>query len=184
MKSRRWLACWAALPTCRTSVVEDGWFATERIDGGTHHGGGRPRVANNLTRENRFVQRANGSGSAMPADSDAPTSVSTPRACVNRCRRPSRGGPDGLRGHCIQSESEHDPKRPPPRQIRYLSGFFELDDLGRQLHREALEVGWANADRQIARATEGRAWSHFSSGSFPRPFAFSISFMPRNISWN
>ena len=41
-------------------------------------------------------------------------------------------------GMVYNPRSEHDPKRPPPRQVRYLSGFFELDALGRQLHREAL----------------------------------------------
>ena len=53
--------------------------------------------------------------------------------------------------------SEHDPKRPPPRQYGILSGFFELDALGRQLHREAWEVGWANADRHIALKPTSRA---------------------------
>ena len=40
------------------------------------------------------------------------------------------------------ARSEHDSTRPPPRQVRYLSGFYDFQTLGRQLHREALEVGW------------------------------------------
>ena len=61
-------------------------------------------------------------------------------------------------GMVYNPRSEHDPKRPPPRQVRYLSGFFELDDLGRQLHREALEVGWADGrstHRAVATAASG-----------------------------
>jgi len=65
-------------------------------------------------------------------------------------------------------QSEHDSKRPPPRQIRYLSGFFELDELGRQLHREALEVGWANADQHIALSDGGSGLEPFFKRFFPK----------------
>jgi len=33
------------------------------------------------------------------------------------------------------ARSEHDSTRPPPRQVRYLSGFYDFQRLGRQLHR-------------------------------------------------
>lgn len=51
--------------------------------------------------------------------------------------------------------SEHDPRKPPPRQVRYVSGFFELDDLGRQLRREAEAVGVMKAQQQIALSDGG-----------------------------
>ncbi len=71
-------------------------------------------------------------------------------------------------GMVYNPQSEHDSKRPPPRQIRYLSGFFELDDLGRQLHREALEVGWANADQHIALSDGGSGLEPFFKRFFPK----------------
>ena len=71
-------------------------------------------------------------------------------------------------GMVYNPRSEHDPKRPPPRQVRYLSGFFELDELGRQLHREALEVGWANADQHIALSDGGSGLEPFFQRFFPK----------------
>ena len=71
-------------------------------------------------------------------------------------------------GMVYNPQSEHDPKRPPPRQVRYLSGFFELDDLGRHLHREALEVGWANADQHIAISDGGSGLEQFFKRFFPK----------------
>ncbi len=71
-------------------------------------------------------------------------------------------------GMVYNPRNEHDAKRPPLRQVRYLSGFFELDDLGRQLHREALEVGWANADQQIALSDGGAGLESFFKRFFPK----------------
>lgn len=71
-------------------------------------------------------------------------------------------------GMVYNPRSEHDPKRPPPRQVRYLSGFFELDALGRQLHREALEVGWVQADRHIALSDGGAGLEQFFKRFFPK----------------
>jgi hypothetical protein len=71
-------------------------------------------------------------------------------------------------GMVYNPRSEHDPLRPPPRQVRYLSGFFEMDNLGRQLHREALEVGWASADQQIAMSDGGAGLEQFFKRFFPK----------------
>lgn len=84
-------------------------------------------------------------------------------------------GPDGRRaegrmayvGMVYNPSSGHDPRRPPPRQVRYLSGFFELDALGWQLHREALEVGWTRADQQIALSDGGSGLESFFKRFFP-----------------
>jgi hypothetical protein len=67
-------------------------------------------------------------------------------------------GPGGRRaegrmagvGMVYNPRSAHDERRPPPRQVRYLAGFYELDELGRQLRREAEAVGLMQAERQIA----------------------------------
>ena len=71
-------------------------------------------------------------------------------------------------GMVYNPRSEHDPRRPPSRQVRYLSGFFELDALGRQLHREALEVGWAEADQHIALSDGGVGLEQFFKRFFPK----------------
>jgi hypothetical protein len=71
-------------------------------------------------------------------------------------------------GMIYNPQSEHDPRRPPSRQVRYLSGFFELNALGRQLHREALEVGWATADQYIALSDGGAGLEQFFKRFFPK----------------
>jgi hypothetical protein len=84
-------------------------------------------------------------------------------------------GPGGRRadgrmayvGMVYNPNSEHDSRRPPPRQVRYLSGFFDLDALGWQLHREALEVGWTHADQQIALSDGGSGLEPFFKRFFP-----------------
>ena len=66
------------------------------------------------------------------------------------------------------ARSEHDPTRPTPRQVRYLSGFYDLQTLGRQLHREALEVGWTAAEQQIAISDGGSGLEDFFHTYFPK----------------
>jgi hypothetical protein len=66
------------------------------------------------------------------------------------------------------ARSEHDSTRPPPRQVRYLSGFYDLQTLGRQLHREALEVGWTAAEQQIAISDGGNGLEDFFRTFFPK----------------
>jgi transposase len=53
-------------------------------------------------------------------------------------------------GMVYNANSAHDSTRPLPRQVRYLSGYFDFQTLGRQLHREALQVGWTEGEQQIA----------------------------------
>jgi len=71
-------------------------------------------------------------------------------------------------GMVYNAHSEHDPTRPPPRQVRYLSGFYDFRTLGRQLHREALEVGWAEAEQQIALSDGGSGLEEFFHTYFPK----------------
>ena len=66
------------------------------------------------------------------------------------------------------ARSEHDSTRPPPRQVRYLSGFYDLQTLGRQLHGEALEVGWTAAEQQIAISDGGVGLEDFFRTYFPK----------------
>lgn len=64
--------------------------------------------------------------------------------------------------------SEHDETKPPPRQVRYLSGFYELDELGRQLRREAEAVGVMDANQQIALSDGGSGLESVLTKFFPR----------------
>ena len=66
------------------------------------------------------------------------------------------------------ARSEHDSTRPPPRQVRYLSGFYDFQTLGRELHREALEVGWTAAEQQIAISDGGNGLEDFFRTYFPK----------------
>lgn len=85
-------------------------------------------------------------------------------------------GPGGVRvdgkmayvAMVYNARSEHDSTRPPPRQVRYLSGFYDFQTLGRQLHREALEVGWTTAEQQIAISDGGVGLEDFFHTYFPK----------------
>jgi hypothetical protein len=71
-------------------------------------------------------------------------------------------------GMIYNPRSDHDGRQPPPRQVRYLSGFYELDELGRQLRREAEAVGWMDADQQIALSDGGSGLEEVLRKFFPR----------------
>jgi hypothetical protein len=85
-------------------------------------------------------------------------------------------GPDGARAEgkmayvamVYNANSEHDSTRPLPRQVRYLSGFYDFQTLGRQLHREALAVGWTTAEQQIAISDGGNGLENFFHTYFPK----------------
>lgn len=66
------------------------------------------------------------------------------------------------------ARSDHDSTRPTPRQVRYLSGFYDFPRLGHQLHREALEVGWTAAEQQIAISDGGNGLEDFFHTYFPK----------------
>ncbi len=104
-------------------------------------------------------------------------------ACGQRCAYVSvdatgvrQQGPGGARvdgkmayvAMVYNARSEHDATRPPPRQVRYLSGFYDFQTLGRQLHQEALEVGWTAADQQIAISDGGNGLEDFFRTYFPK----------------
>jgi hypothetical protein len=84
-------------------------------------------------------------------------------------------GPGGRRaegkmagvGMVYNARSVHDDRTPPPRQVRYLSGFYELEELGRQLRREAEAVGIMQADRQIALTDGGSGLEKLMRYFFP-----------------
>ena len=71
-------------------------------------------------------------------------------------------------GMIYNPRSQHDPQRPPARQVRYLSGFYDFQTLGRQLHHEAIQVGWTEADQQIALSDGGAGLEQFFKTYFPK----------------
>lgn len=85
-------------------------------------------------------------------------------------------GPGGVRaegrmagvGMVYNPRSDHDERKPPPRQVRYLAGFYELDDLGRELRREAEAIGIMQAEQQIALSDGGSGLEDLLRRFFPR----------------
>ena len=65
-------------------------------------------------------------------------------------------------------DSDHDQRAAEPHQVRYLAGFYELDALGLQLRRQAGQVGWDQAQQQIALTDGGAGLEPFLRRNFPR----------------
>lgn len=70
-------------------------------------------------------------------------------------------------GMIYNANSEHDARRPEPHSVRYLSGFYALPELGRQLRRQAAQVGWDEAEQQIAISDGGSGLEEFLRVHFP-----------------
>lgn len=85
-------------------------------------------------------------------------------------------GPNGAKadgrmayvGMIYNANSEHDSRRVPPHQVRYLAGFYELDELGLQLRQQARQVGGSKADRWIALTDGGSGLEPFVRQNFPQ----------------
>lgn len=71
-------------------------------------------------------------------------------------------------GMLYNPRSKHDAPRPGPHQVRYLAGFYELNELGSQLRRQAAQVGWDEAEQQIALSDGGSGLEEFFRKNFPR----------------
>jgi len=71
-------------------------------------------------------------------------------------------------GMLYNPRSKHDERRPERHQTRYLAGFYELNELGSQLRRQAAQVGWDEAEQQIALSDGGNGLEEFFRKNFPR----------------
>jgi len=71
-------------------------------------------------------------------------------------------------GMLYNPRSGHDPNVPKPHSVRYLSGFYDLNELGLQLRRQAAQVGWDEAEQQIALSDGGNGLEDFFRKNFPR----------------
>lgn len=54
-----------------------------------------------------------------------------------------------------------------PHQVRYLAGFYTLDELGLELRRQAAQVGWDQAEVQLAYSDGGSGLEDFFRKNFP-----------------
>lgn len=84
-------------------------------------------------------------------------------------------GPRGARangrmayvGMIYNARSEHDERPVKPHSVRYLAGFYDLDELGLELRRQAAQVGWDEAEQQIALSDGGNGLEDFFRKNFP-----------------
>jgi hypothetical protein len=51
--------------------------------------------------------------------------------------------------------------------VRFLSGLYELDELGLELRRQAAQVGWDEAQQQLALSDAGNGLEDFAFRNFP-----------------
>lgn len=70
-------------------------------------------------------------------------------------------------GMIYNAASDHEERLPEPHSVRYLAGFYELPELGRQLRRQAGQVGWDEAEQQIALCDGGSGLEEFLRVHFP-----------------
>jgi len=71
-------------------------------------------------------------------------------------------------GTIYNARSAHDERPVAAHSVRYLAGFYTLDELGLQLRRQAAQVGWEEADQQIALSDGGNGLESFVRKNFPR----------------
>lgn len=70
-------------------------------------------------------------------------------------------------GMLYNPRSKHDSQPPERHSVRYLAGFYQLDALGLQLRRQAAQVGWDEAEQQIALSDGGNGLEEFFRKNFP-----------------
>jgi hypothetical protein len=70
-------------------------------------------------------------------------------------------------GLVYNPRSPYDDRRVAPHCVRYLAGFYGLDELGLELRRQAAQVGWDEAEQQIALSDGGNGLEEFFRKNFP-----------------
>jgi hypothetical protein len=70
-------------------------------------------------------------------------------------------------GMLYNPNSKHDERPPERHSVRYLAGFYGLDELGLQLRRQAAQVGWDEAEQQLALSDGGNGLEEFFRKNFP-----------------
>ena len=70
-------------------------------------------------------------------------------------------------GLLYNPRSKQDDTPPERHQVRYLAGFYQLGELGLQLRRQAAQVGWDEAQQQLALSDGGAGLEEFFRQNFP-----------------
>ena len=70
-------------------------------------------------------------------------------------------------GMVYNPRSPHDERPVELHSVRYLAGFYGLDALGLELRRQAAQVGWDQAEQQIALSDGGNGLEEFFRKNFP-----------------
>jgi hypothetical protein len=70
-------------------------------------------------------------------------------------------------GMLYNPRNKHDSQPTERHQVRYLAGFYELNELGSQLRCQAAQVGWDEAEQQIALSDGGNGLEEFFRKNFP-----------------
>lgn len=92
--------------------------------------------------------------------------VSVPQQGPKGAKAESRMAAVGL---VYNPQSKHDERqRRGHDEVRYVSGFYELTALGRQLRRQAGQVGWDDLEQQLAISDAGSGFEEFQRQNFPR----------------
>lgn len=91
--------------------------------------------------------------------------VSVPMQGPGGAKRESRMAAVGL---VYNPQSKHDELHPRGGcPARFLAGFYELDELGLQLRRQAAQIGWDEVPQQIAISDAGAGLEEFADQNFP-----------------
>jgi hypothetical protein len=69
----------------------------------------------------------------------------------------------------LPADHPHHPPRSAKMQARYLSGLYDLDELGLLLRRQAAQVGMARAEHWIGLSDGGNGLENFLRKNFPGP---------------
>ncbi len=70
-------------------------------------------------------------------------------------------------GMVYNPRSHYDERAVEPHSVRYLAGFYGLDELGLEMRRQAAQVGWDAAEQQIALSDGGNGLEDFFRKNFP-----------------
>jgi hypothetical protein len=76
----------------------------------------------------------------------------------------------------LPEDARHQPGPKAAMQARYLAGLYDLDELGRQLRRQAGQVGMDRAEQWIGLTDGGNGLEEFVRQNFPRDVVLILDF--------
>ena len=136
--------------------------------------------------ERLSVRGKTGIGSVMRMANAVLIWESTTRECPNKHleAEPPTDGWRPWRWCSMPVRSLKSSRRRIPHQVRYLAGFYDLDELGLHWRRQAAQVGWDEAERQIPLTDGAPCLENFIEKTHRSRCESSISITPANMSRN